>query len=138
MLTTLYTYAIALATFLVIDMFWLQIAAKDLYKRSLGSLLTATPNLTAAGIFYALYIAALLYFVLMPAHKDHNFQLALTRAAILGGICYATYDLTNLAVLKDWPLSITIIDIIWGMVLTTAVAAITLLISQRIGLITLR
>lgn len=138
MLTTLYSYGIALITFLIIDMFWLQIAAKDLYRRSLGGLLTDSPNLFAACIFYALFIAALVYFVIHPAQRDKDFNRALVRAAALGGICYATYDLTNLAVLRDWPLSITVIDIIWGIVLSTAVTAITLIFLQRLGKLTLR
>ncbi|MCC7543398.1 DUF2177 family protein [bacterium] len=138
MLTTIYTYPIALVTFLIIDMFWLQIAAKDLYKRSLGPLLSANPNLGTAFIFYGLYIAALLYFVIQPVYKDHNFTQALIRAAVFGGICYATYDLTNLAVINGWPVAITVIDIIWGIVLTTAVTAITLIIMQRLDLTTFR
>mgnify|MGYP000919583091 CR=1 FL=1 len=138
MLITLYSYGIALVTFLIVDMFWLQIAAKDLYRRSLGGLLTDTPNLLAAVIFYALFIAALVYFVLRPAQEDRNFKRALTRAAVLGGICYATYDLTNLAVLRGWPVGITIIDIIWGIVLSMTVTAITLILLQRLGKLTLR
>lgn len=134
MLDTLYTYGIALTTFLVVDMFWLNIAAKDLYKRSIGQFLAANPNLGAAGIFYAAYIATLVYFVINPARQNNDFPQALLRAAIFGGICYATYDLTNLAVLKDWPLSLSIIDIIWGMVITMAVTAITLILLQRLGI----
>ena len=69
--------------------------------------------------------------MIAPARQDGNFGLALLRAAVFGAICYATYDLTNLAVLKDWPLSISIIDIVWGAVLTMAVTGITLIIMQR-------
>ncbi|MEI7818858.1 MAG: DUF2177 family protein [bacterium] len=134
MLNTLYTYGIALTTFLMIDLFWLNIAAKELYRRSIGQYISATPNLGAAGIFYAAYIAVLVYFVINPARADGNFPQALLRAALFGGICYATYDLTNLAVLKDWPLTLSIIDIIWGMVLTMAVTAITLILLQRFGI----
>lgn len=134
MLNTFYTYLIAFITFLAIDMVWLNFAAKDLYRRAIGQFLAANPNISAAFIFYAAYIAALVYFVINPARQDGNFGQALIRAAVFGGICYATYDLTNLAVMKDWPLSLSIIDIIWGMVLTMSVTAITLILLQRFGI----
>jgi len=123
-----------MTTFLIIDMFWLNIAAKDLYRRALGPLLAPSPNIWAAVIFYLAYIAALMYFVINPARQDGDFVKALIGGAIFGAICYATYDLTNLAVLRDWPLNITIIDIIWGAVLTMSVTAITLILLQRFGI----
>ncbi len=132
MLNTIYSYFIALGTFLAIDLIWLNVAAKELYRRELGEWLSSSPNLSAAGIFYLAFVAALVYFVIQPARKDGNMPRGLLRAAIFGAICYATYDLTNLATIQNWPLSIAIIDIIWGAILSTAVTAITLILMQRL------
>lgn len=131
MLTALQTYCISFVTFLVVDLFWLNVAAKELYKRSLGDYLAPEPSLVPGLVLYALLVAGLTYFVILPARKDKNMPLALIRSAFLGVICYATYDLTNLAVAKNWPLSVTIIDIIWGAVLMMSTTAITLILQQK-------
>ncbi len=100
--------------FFIIDLLWLGIIAKKLYNKYLGYLLADKVNWPAALIFYALFIVGLVYFAVYPASNEGSFVLALTNGALFGFFCYATYDLTNLATVKDWPLKITIIDLIWG------------------------
>ena len=118
-------YLVALGVFLAMDMTWLLVIAKDLYAKHLGYLMSKTPNLVAAGIFYLLYVAGLVVFVLEPAIKNNSLVEALWRGALFGLIAYATYDLTNLATIKDWPLLITVIDLIWGAVLSGSVAVVS-------------
>jgi len=121
----------ALATFLVIDLFWLNVAAKEFYRRALADYLSPQANVAPGLLLYALLVAGLTYFVILPAQKDKNMPLALMRSAFLGIICYATYDLTNLAIARNWPVSVTIIDIIWGAVLMMSTTAITLILMQK-------
>lgn len=118
-------YFVALGVFLAMDMTWLLVIAKDLYARHLGYLMSKTPNLAAAGIFYLLFVVGLVVFVLEPAIKNNSLVEALWRGALFGLIAYATYDLTNLATIKDWPLLITVIDLIWGAVLSGSVAVVS-------------
>ncbi len=127
-------YLIAVGVFLVVDMVWLLVIAKGLYAKHLGYLMTKTPNLAVAGIFYLLYVVGLVIFVLEPAMEKSSIIEALWRGALFGLIAYATYDLTNLATIRDWPFLITIIDLIWGTVLSGSVASITYWISKKIGL----
>lgn len=115
-------YLLTFLVFLAIDMLWLGFIARDLYRRELGAFLSDTVNWTAAIVFYLIFIAGIFYFVLIPAVEKDSLQLALLSGALLGGLTYATYDLTNMATLKDWPLKIVIIDIAWGMVLTLLVS----------------
>jgi uncharacterized membrane protein len=125
-------YLLTFAVFLVIDMIWLSVIASSLYSRYLGYIMSPTPNLFAAFVFYALFIVGLLVFVILPALKEKSMQTTLGRAALFGLVTYATYDLTNLATLKDWPLTITIIDLIWGTVLSTLVTWISLMLIKRL------
>lgn len=120
----LMTYGLTLVAFLGIDAVWLGVVAKNLYKDNLGHLMAAKPSLLPAAIFYLLYVAGILILAVHPALEKGSFSKAVLLGAVFGGIAYATYDLTNAATLKDWPLSITIIDIIWGSVLTALVAGI--------------
>lgn len=106
--------------FFLIDMVWLGYLAKDLYHTYLGYIMARRVNWAAAGVFYALYILGMLYFVIWPSIQQGSWASVLLNGALLGGLCYATYDLTNLATLKDWPLRIVVIDIAWGMFLTGA------------------
>ena len=92
------------------------------------------PNIFAALIFYLIFIAGLIGFVIIPAIDRKTWTNALFMGAFFGLVTYATYDLTNLATIKDWPLIITIIDLFWGMVLSASVSLITYLIAVKIGL----
>jgi uncharacterized membrane protein len=125
-------YMITLVVFFVIDMVWLGVVAKGFYRKHLGPLLSPTVNWPAAILFYLLFILGLLVFVIKPALTGGKPLLALFMGALLGLISYATYDLTNLATLKDWPLAVTIVDLIWGSVLGGAVSYISVLVGRRI------
>lgn len=110
-------YFITLVVFFVIDMVWLGLVAKGFYRRQLGALLSSKVNWTAAILFYLLFIAGLLVFVVRPALQQGVPLRALALGALFGLIAYATYDLTNLATLRDWPLLVTAVDLCWGTVL---------------------
>jgi uncharacterized membrane protein len=105
------TYIFTLFPFLALDAVWLGLAAPAFYKTYIGHLMAATPNLPAAGIFYLLYVAGLVVFV---TGREGTLKLTILRGAFFGLLCYATYDLTNLATLRDWPLLVTVVDLIWG------------------------
>ena len=124
-------YLISLSVFFIIDMIWLGFIAKNFYRSQIGFLMKTNINWTAAIIFYLLFIAGLVFFVLAPAIEKRSIIFALTTAAFYGILTYSTYDLTNLATLKDWPLLITIVDIIWGMVLSVSVTLVSYLIAIR-------
>ncbi|MGM0409583.1 MAG: DUF2177 family protein [Bacillota bacterium] len=108
------TYLVALVIFLVIDFLWLGLVAKNMYRDKLGFLLKENYNMIAALTFYMVYIVGLVYFVISKAVSTGSWQYALFAGIFFGVITYATYDMTNLATVKDWPISITVIDIIWG------------------------
>jgi uncharacterized membrane protein len=124
-------YLITLPIFFAIDMIWLGFIAKDFYRENLGQLLSPNINWTAAIIFYLLFIGGLVVFVISPAVEKNSFVHALIYGALFGLITYATYDLTNLATLKDWSLTVTIVDLIWGMVLSASVSTISYFISNK-------
>lgn len=126
-------YLIALIVFVIIDAIWLMFISKNLYQKELGYLLTSNPNFIAAVIFYLLFLVGLVYFVINPAIGKESIKLLLISGALFGLITYATYDLTNLATIKSWPLKITIIDLIWGTSLSTLVSLCTYYIYMFIG-----
>jgi uncharacterized membrane protein len=117
-----YLYILTFIVFLAIDFVWLNWIAKNLYSEKIGHLLAENPNLIAAGVFYLLFVAASLVLAVLPGYEAQSLTKTIMLGAIFGMITYATYDLTNLATLKDWPLSVTIIDVIWGTSLSTATA----------------
>lgn len=119
--------AVALAVFLVIDFVWLIFIAKKLYDRELKEIKKEKINWAAAIIFYLIYIVGVVFFVIAPAVDKGSIGYALYAGALFGLVAYATYDLTNLATMKGFPLKITIIDLIWGTFVTTAVSVITFL-----------
>lgn len=127
-------YAIALPVFLVIDSIWLVLIAKNFYSKHIGYLMAKNPNLVAALIFYLIFIGGLIFFVISPALDKKLLSHALIAGAFFGLVTYSTYDLTNLATVKDWPLIVTIIDLIWGMTLSAVVSAVTYSIAIKIGL----
>ena len=118
--------------FFAIDMVWLGFVAKDFYAKQIGGLMKPDINWTAAIIFYLIFIAGLVVFVITPAVVKNSWTQAVLMGALFGFVCYATYDLTNLAVAKDWPVFVTIIDLIWGAVLAASVSVITFLIATKI------
>jgi uncharacterized membrane protein len=128
MFAFLRTYIIGLIVFFVIDIIWLVAVAKELYQSELGFIMRPQPNWIAAIIFYLIFIIGLVFFVINPAVEKNSWTYALFVGMLFGFITYSTYDLTNLATLKDWPLKITIIDLIWGSSLGGMVSTITFFI----------
>lgn len=114
----LIAWFLTLMVFLAVDLLWLGVLARDLYQRHLGALMAERINWTAALVFYALYIGGIFLFVIAPALERGSWSNALLYGALLGLLAYATYDLTNLATLRGWPVAIVGIDIAWGAVLT--------------------
>lgn len=127
-------YIIALPVFLAIDMVWLTLVAKNFYAKQIGYLMVKNPNLWAALIFYLIFIAALIVFVISPALDKKMWTQALLAGAFFGLVTYATYDLTNLATVKDWPLLVTIVDLVWGMFVSAAVSVATYFLALKLGL----
>ncbi|MFZ0472048.1 MAG: DUF2177 family protein [Bacteroidales bacterium] len=125
-------FFIALPVFFVIDMAWLVLVAKKFYQQQIGFLMKPDINWLAAIIFYLLFIAGLVLFVISPAVEKLSWVHALIFGALFGLISYATYDLTNLATLKDWPVIVTVVDLIWGTVLASAISVITYFIATKI------
>ena len=121
MLKPLAIYAAIFVTMFVIDMLWLGVIAKSIYANAMGSLLSPHPNLWAAAAFYLLFPAGLLMFAVLPQSDSPVWKVALM-GALFGFFAYATYDLTNLAVVKDWPVGLTFIDLAWGTVVSGVAA----------------
>lgn len=118
-------YFATLIAFFAIDMVWLTLVARTFYRKYLGFLLASSPNWLAAIIFYLLFIVGILVFVVVPGLEHNSLKTTLLRAALFGLITYATYDLTNLATVKDWPVLVTVVDLIWGTFLSVAVSFIS-------------
>jgi uncharacterized membrane protein len=117
------SYFAALATICVLDFLWLGLVARDFYRGQIGALLLERPRWGAAGLFYGMYAAATVGFAIAPAQLHGDWQRALMLGALLGLVCYATYDLSNLATLKGWTATVAAVDIAWGLAVT-AVAAL--------------
>lgn len=121
-------FAVTFVVFMGIDLIWLGFVAKNIYSKYLGYLMAPQVNWLAALVFYVIFIIGVLYFVIAPSLVDRDFTQLVIRAMLFGFITYATYDLTNLATVRDWPITITIIDLIWGTTLSTSVSVISYLI----------
>lgn len=125
-------YLITFAVFFCVDMVWLGLVAKGFYRRHLGPLLSPKVNWTAAVLFYLLFIFGLLVFIIRPAVLAGVPGRAFVLGALFGLVAYATYDLTNLATIKDWPLLVTVVDLAWGAVLGGSVCGLATLIGRRL------
>lgn len=123
-------YLAAFGAFLVIDLLWLGLVARNFYQKHLGFIMAPNVNWAAAIIFYLLFILGLLIFAVVPGLQADSLGRALLLGALFGFFTYATYDLTNLATLKDWPLIVTVVDMIWGTVLATSVTLVSYLAGQ--------
>lgn len=126
----IYSYLLTVPVFFAVDMLWLGFVARNFYAKQLHAFLSPNINWTAAIIFYLIYIVGIVYFAVIPGMEKNSLKIVLTHAAMFGGIAYATYDLTNLATLHNWPIPIVIVDICWGIALTTIVAAASYSIAQ--------
>ncbi len=125
-------YLIALPVFFLIDLIWLGLVAKNFYKTQIGFLMKPDINWAAAIVFYLVFITGLTIFVIMPAIERESWTHALLFGVLFGCVTYATYDLTNLATLKDWPFLVTVVDLAWGTALGALVSVITYFIAGRI------
>lgn len=127
------SYLLTTLVFFAIDMVWLGFIAKGLYRKYLGSFLSDTVNWTAAIIFYLIFIVGIFFFAILPAHENNSLTKAIINGALFGLFTYATYDLTNLATMKNWPLNIVFIDIAWGMLLTALVSTAGFFIAKWVS-----
>ncbi len=125
-------YLIALPVFVALDAVWLGLIAKNFYAKQIGWLLKSTPNFYAAAVFYLLFVLGLVVFVIQPSIFKGSLWSAVGLGLLFGLITYATYDLTNFATIKNWPISVTVIDLIWGSLLGAIVSTATYLIYTRI------
>ncbi len=125
--------AISFPVFFAIDMVWIGFISRSFYRQQIGQLLKTNINWPAAIIFYLIFLCALIVFVIAPAVEKKDWLQALKLGALFGLVTYATYDLTNLAVTKDWPLAITIVDLAWGVTLSASVSVVTYFIATKVG-----
>jgi uncharacterized membrane protein len=122
LMTWIAAYIAAAVSFLALDALWLGVVARSLYQREFGAMLLEVPNMVAAGAFYALYLVGIVVFAVKPALEAGGWSRALLQGALFGLIAYATYDLTNLATLKGFPIRVVAPDLIWGAFVTAAAA----------------
>lgn len=126
-------YVATAVVFFAIDFLWLSRIATTFYQSRMGDLLLEKPNLAAAGAFYLFYVGGIVYFAVAPALQSGNWTQALFSGALLGLIAYGTYDITNLATIKNWSSLVTIVDLAWGTVLTGASATAGFFITRAIA-----
>lgn len=123
-MTPLLAYILAFVVFVVIDLIWLGVIAKDFYFSELRALIAPQINMVAAGVFYLLYPAGIVVFAIMPGLDNQSVMRAVILGMLLGLMAYGTYDLTNLATVKGWPVRMAVVDMVWGSALTGMVAGI--------------
>jgi len=115
-------YGITLVVFFALDFIWLAVATPRIYQPALGDLLSPKPNLPIAATFYLFFVVGIIALAVIPGLQEGSVVGALWRGALFGFLAYATYDITNLATIRDWPVSVSVIDMIWGTSLNTMVA----------------
>jgi uncharacterized membrane protein len=125
-------YFLTVPVFFIIDILWLGVIARGFYRRNLGFILSPEVNWLAAVSFYLVYIAGIIFFAVRPAVSSDAMSQAALLGALFGFFTYATYDLTNLATIKGWPLKMVVIDIVWGTCLCALVACISFVIAKRL------
>lgn len=124
-----YLYLISVPIFFAVDMVWLGLVAKNFYVSQIGHLMGPV-NWPAAILFYLIFLVGLVIFAIQPAFLAGSVGKALLFGALFGFFTYATYDLTNLATLKDWPVLVSIVDMVWGTVLGAVVSAVTVTVAR--------
>lgn len=117
-MTYVVAYLSTAVVFFGLDFLWLTRIAIGFYRRNIGDLMLASPNFAAAGVFYLLYIAGIVYFAVLPAVSASSITTAIVNGALLGLLAYGTYDMTNLSTLKGWSVSVSVVDMAWGAFLT--------------------
>jgi uncharacterized membrane protein len=125
----IYAFLVSIGVMTVLDAAWLGLVAPAFYKKHIGFLLADNPNWTAALIFYIIFVLGVTVFVVYPGWDlDKSLMTIGLLGALFGLVTYATYDLTNQSTIKDWPIIVTIVDMVWGAVLTSAVSVVSVLI----------
>ncbi len=125
-------YLAIVVTMMVLDVLWIGVLARPLYNRGIGHLMAEQPNFVAAAAFYLLFAVGLMAFVVLP-RAPGDWPLAAAWGALFGFMAYMTYDLTNLATLRAWPLGLSLIDIAWGCVATGLAATAGKLVADKAG-----
>ncbi len=125
-------YGVAVVAFLVIDMVWLGVIARSFYRAQIGHLMRDNVNWAAAIAFYLVFVSGIVVLAVWPAIQRQSLGHALVLGALLGLVTYAAYDLTNLATLEGFPLTVALVDLVWGMLLCATVSGITYLASARL------
>ncbi|HWW48455.1 MAG TPA: DUF2177 family protein [Xanthobacteraceae bacterium] len=115
-------YTATAVVFFGLDFVWLSTLSTSFYRSRIGVLLLDQPNFGVAGIFYLVYVAGIVHFAVMPAVNGASWTAALVNGALLGLVAYGTYDMTNLATLKNWSVSVSVVDMMWGIILTATAA----------------
>lgn len=123
-------YGVTVPIFFAIDILWLGVIARKFYRSNLGHILSDDVNWKAAVIFYLIYIGGIIFFAVRPALANNSWCQAAFYGGLFGFFTYATYDLTNMATIRDWPLKIAVVDIIWGTLLCALVAFLSFMISK--------
>jgi len=123
-------YGLTALVFFAIDFVWLSVATSRIYRPFIGDLLLDKPNLPVAAAFYLLYVVGVLVLASLPGYEKSSLGDAVMRGAIFGLLAYGTYDLTNLSTLKGWAWQVSVIDMVWGTVLTGTVAAVGYLFAR--------
>jgi len=126
-------YGVAVVTFLAIDMLWLGVIARSFYQAQIGHLMRTNVNWVAAIVFYLVFVSGIVVLVVWPAIQRQSLSHALVHGALLGLVTYAAYDLTNLATLEGFPLTVALVDLVWGMVLCASVSGISYLASAKLA-----
>lgn len=125
-------YLATVPVFFLIDLVWLGVVARSFYRDQMGPLMADPINWPAGILFYLLWVAGLILFAVRPALDGGDLTRALLLGAAFGFVTYATYDLTNLATLRDWPLALTLVDLAWGTVLGGLVATVSFLLGRNV------
>ena len=134
-MTWIVMFLIAFVVFIAVDLVWLGFVARTFYKDQLGDLMAKKVNWTAAMIFYVLYVVGLTVIVIHPAASEGSVLNAFLFGGFVSFLMYATYDLTNLATLENWPLKMTVVDLIWGASLGALTSGITTWLVLLIGVL---
>lgn len=129
----LLAYGGTLLSLLALDALWIGLYMAPAYKAALGDLMLAQPRFVAAAAFYVVYAAGVVFLAVSPGLRGLSWQTAALHGAVLGFIAYATYDLTNYAILKVWPLGLSLVDIGWGTLMTAIAALAGWLAASRWG-----
>ena len=127
------TFAATAIVMIALDLLWISVVARSLYQQGIGHLMAERPNLVVALLFYAVFALGLCVFVVWPQDSAAPWGRTLASGALFGFFAYATYDLTNLATLKNWPITLSLVDMAWGSIVSAISAAAGRAAMERIG-----